>query len=327
MVSASAFVYPQVMLPQLDLRLLTYFVAVAEELHFGRAAARLHIAQPSLSVQIRKLEHTLGAVLFLRDSRHVELTQAGEVLLDESRRLLSDAERIVGLTRAAAYGAGRRKLVVGFQANAAAELTPQILSAFQSQFPGVQVHMQGFDFTDPYVGLADGSSDVAFVRPPLVVKDWLGLETLFVEPRVLVVSSNSPLAGHSDVSVEQVTDEFFVARKAPEDWRNFWLAAESRGGETVRLGAEVSTVDECFEAILSQRGVAFSQASTQRFYSRPGLAFVPVKDIAPSTLSIGWRTDVDSDLVRDFVDTARILASLGTVPQTLPSPLAATVSR
>src|SRR5262245_9825888 len=102
MVPASAFVYPQGMLPQLDLRLLTYFVAVAEELHFGRAAARLHIAQPSLSVQIRKLEHTLGAVLFLRDSRHVELTQAGEVLLDESRRLLSDAERIVGLTRAAA---------------------------------------------------------------------------------------------------------------------------------------------------------------------------------------------------------------------------------
>ena len=209
-------------------------------------------------------------MLFLRDSRHVELTQAGEVLLEESRRLLSDAERVVGLTRAAAYGAGRRKLVVGFQANAAAELTPQILSAFQSQFPSVQVHMQGFDFTDPYVGLADGSADVAFVRPPLVVKDWLGLETLFVEPRVLVVSTSSPLAAQSEVSVEQVTNEFFVARKAPEDWRNFWLATDSRQGEPVRLGAEVSTVDECFEAILSQRGVAFSQASTQRYLQQTG---------------------------------------------------------
>src|ERR1700760_1159534 len=196
------------MLPTLDLRLLTYFVAVAEELHFGRAAARLHIAQPSLSVQIRKLEHTVGAVLFLRSSRHVELTAAGEILLDESRRLLSDAERIVGLTRAAAHGTSTRKLVVGFQANAAAELTPQILSAFQTQFPGIQVQMQGFDFTDPYVGLAEGSTDVAFVRPPLVVKEWLGLETLFVEPRVLVVSSGSPLAEQPHVSVEQVTDEF-----------------------------------------------------------------------------------------------------------------------
>ena len=319
--------YPERMLPQLDLRLLMYFIAVAEELHFGRAAARLHIAQPSLSVQIRKLEHTLGAVLFLRDSRHVELTQAGEVLLEESRRLLSDAERVVGLTRAAAHGAGRRKLVVGFQANAAAELTPQILSAFQSQFPGVQVHMQGFDFTDPYVGLADGSADVAFVRPPLVVKDWLGLETLFVEPRVLVVLTSSPLAAQSEVSVEQVTNEFFVARKAPEDWRNFWLATDSRQGEPVRLGAEVSTVDECFEAILSERGVAFSQASTQRYYSRPGLAFVPVTDIPLTSLSIAWRTDVDSELARDFVDTARIVASVGTVPETVASPFMSAVSR
>lgn len=308
------------MLPQLDLRLLTYFVAVAEELHFGRAAARLHIAQPSLSVQIRKLEHTLGAVLFLRTSRSVELTPAGRVLLEESRRLLCDAERIVGLTRAAAQGAGRRKLVVGFQANAAAELTPQILSAFQTHFPSVQVHMQGFDFTDPYVGLADGSSDVAFVRPPLVVKDWLGLETLFVEPRVLVVSTGSPLAGETEISVEQVTGEFFVARKAPEAWRNFWLATDSRQGEPVRLGAEVSTVDECFEAILSQRGVAFSQASTQRFYSRPGLAFVPVTDIPPTTLSIAWRTDVDSQVVRDFIHTARLVASLRTIPDACPTP-------
>ncbi|MDF3311296.1 LysR family transcriptional regulator [Rhodococcus sp. T2V] len=302
------------MLPQLDLRLLSYFVAVADELHFGRAAARLHIAQPSLSVQIRKLEHTLGAVLLLRNSRHVELTPAGQVLLAESRRMLADAERIVALTRDAAHGSSARKLVVGFQANAAAELTPQILGAFQSQFPGVQVQMQSFDFTDPYVGLADGSSDVAFVRPPLLMQDWLGLETLFVEPRVLVVSTSSPLADKPHISVEQVTDEFFVARKAPQEWRNFWLATESRHGEPVRLGAEVSTVDECFEAILSERGVAFSQSSTQRFYGRPGLAFVPVTDIPPTSLSIAWRTDVDSQPVRDFIDTARAVASLRTVP-------------
>ncbi|HEY5843690.1 MAG TPA: LysR family substrate-binding domain-containing protein, partial [Mycobacterium sp.] len=248
------------------------------------------------------------------------------VLLEESRRLLSDAERIVGMTRAAAYGASKRKLVVGFQANAAAELTPQILSAFQSRFPGVQVQMQGYDFTDPYVGLADGSSDVAFVRPPLVVKSWLGLETLFVEPRVLVVSTSSPLSDRPEISVEQVTDEFFVARKAPEEWRNFWLATESRQGEPVRLGAEVATVDECFEAILSQRGVAFSGASTQRYYSRPGLAFVPVTDIPPASVSVAWRTDVDSQLVRDFVDVARVVASLRTVPDALPHPRAATMT-
>lgn len=302
------------MLPQLDLRLLAYFVAVAEELHFGRAAARLHIAQPSLSVQIRKLEHTLGAALLIRDSRHVELTEAGEVLLDESRRLLARADRIVSLTRDTAHGANRGRFRVGFQANAAAELTPQVLAAFQAMHPRLQVEMQSFDFADPYVGLADGSVDVAFVRPPLLVQDWLGIETLFMEPRVLVVATNSPLAALESISIEQVLKEPFVARKAPESWRNFWLATDVRQGTPVKLGAEVVTVDECFEAILAERGVAFSQASTGRFYGRPGLAFIPVTDIPPASLSIAWRTDVDSQPIRDFVEAARILSVADHVP-------------
>ncbi|WP_433274127.1 LysR family transcriptional regulator [Pseudonocardia xinjiangensis] len=288
----------------LELRLLRYFVAVAEELHFGRAAARLHIAQPSLSVQIRKLEHNIGTVLLLRTSRHVELTAAGEVLLVEARRLLDGAERAAELTRAAAHGA-RGSLVVGFQANAAAELTPRILSAFQIRHPGVQVEMRSHDFSDPYVGLATGTADVAFVRPPLLMQDWLALETLFVEPRVLVVSSDSALAEFDEISLEQVADQPFVARRAPEYWRDFWLATDCRDGRPVRLGAEVTTVDECFEAILACRGMAFTQASTQRFYDRPGLAFIPVRELPASPLSVAWRKDMDAPLVRGFVEAAR----------------------
>lgn len=314
------------MLPQLDLRLLSYFVAVAEELHFGRAAARLHIAQPSLSVQIRKLEHTLGTPLLVRSSRHVELTPAGEVLLDGSRKLLIDAERIAGITRRVGSGIPHRRLVVGFQANAAAELTPQILNAFHDVHPDVEVEMRSHDFSDPYVGLADGSVDVAFVRPPVLVQEWLGLEMLFVESRTLVVSSSSPLAAATALSVEQVLDQPFVARRAPESWRNFWLAVDARRGEPVRLGAEVATVDECFEAILSERGVAFSQASTQRYYGRPGLSFVPVTDIPPTVLAVAWRTDVDSVLARDFVDTAKSVASLTSIPDAWAPPKVGTLT-
>jgi DNA-binding transcriptional LysR family regulator len=301
--------------PALDLRLLAYFVAVAEELHFGRAAARLHIAQPSLSVQIRKLEHSLNTPLFVRSSRHVALTPAGEVLLDGSRRLLVEAERIALLTRDVGRSAVRRRLIVGFQANAAAELTPQILNAFHDLHPTVEIEMRSHDFTDPYVGLADGSVDVAFVRPPLLVQDWLGIEPLFVEPRMLVVSESSHLAGETQLSVGELVDEAFVGRRSPEEWRNFWLAVDSRGGMPVKLATEVSTVDECFEAIMSDRGVAFTQASTQRFYGRPGLAFIPVTDIAPSTLSVAWRTDAETALVREFVDTATAVASLSAIPQ------------
>jgi DNA-binding transcriptional LysR family regulator len=302
----------------LELRLLRYFVAVAEELHFGRAAARLHIAQPSLSVQIRKLEHGIGTALLLRTSRHVELTAAGEVLLGEARRLLDAADRAAELTRAAAQGA-RGSLVVGFQANAAAELTPKILSAFQVRHPGIQVEMRSHDFSDPYVGLATGSSDVAFVRPPLLMQDWLAVETLFVEPRVLVVSSDCSLAQFAEVTLEQLVDQPFVARRAPDYWRDFWLATDVRDGRPVQLGAEVTTVDECFEAILARRGMAFTQASTQRFYDRPGLAFIPVRELSASSLSIAWRTDMDAPVVHRFVETARAAAAWPSVPGDLNS--------
>jgi len=297
-----------------ELRLLRYFVAVAQELHFGRAASRLHVSQPSLSVQIRKLEHQLGARLLERTSRHVELTPAGVVLLDEATRLLASADRLTSAMRNAASSSYEGSLVVGFQANAAAELTPKILAAFQTRFPRVQVEMRAHDFADPYVGLASGTTDVAFVRPPILVQDWLSVVTLFVEPRVLVMSADCRLASRDHVTVDDVVDEPFVGRRAPEYWRDYWLAVESRGAHTVRVGADAASVDECFEAILAGRGIAFTQASTQRFYQRPGLAFVPVTGLPPSPLAIAWRNDVAARTVEQFVETARTLAALDFVP-------------
>lgn len=299
-----------------ELRALRYFVALAEELHFGRAATRLHISQPSLSVQIRKLEHSLGARLFDRTSRHVELTVVGTVLLEEALRLLVGADRLVEATQEASRGV-HGTLVVGFQGNAAAELTPKILTAYQARHPRVQVEMRSHDFADPYVGLANGSVDVAFVRPPLLMQNWLSIETLFVEPRMLVTSSESPLAARRQVSVEEVSDEAFVGRRAPDYWRDFWLAVDSRGPHAVKLGADVGSVDECFEAILSGRGVAFTQASTKRFYDRPGLTFIPVEGLPPSPLAIAWRNDMDAPPVDDFIETARMLAALDFVPGAL----------
>jgi len=297
----------------LDLRLLRYFVAVAEELHFGHAARRLHITQPSLSVQIRKLECMLDVRLLTRTTRHVELTPAGRVLLEESRRLLAGADRAMNRARDAAHGA-RARLVVGFLANAAGELTPKALSAFRATHEHVDVEMRQHDFSDPYLGLADGTVDVAFVRLPLRPQAWLAMETLFSEPRVLATSSASPLAAHARLSVEEVLGEPFVARRAPEYWRDFWLATDRRGCHDVRVGAEVTTVEECFEAILAERGVAFTQASTERYYARPGLAFVPVPELPPSVVGIAWRRDTDSPLVDDFVQITRAVAATSDVP-------------
>lgn len=299
-----------------ELRSLRYFVAVAEDLHFGRAAARLHIAQPSLSVQIRKLEHNLGVPLFVRTTRRVALTRSGEVLLAEARALLSDAERIASVTRSAGWH-DHRSIMIGFQANAAAELTPRILSLFAERFPGRQSEMQSRDLADPYAGLSDGSVDVAFVRPGSPAPEWLSMEVLFSEPRVLAVSSESVFAGARSVSIDQLADQPFVARKGPDAWRDFWLATNLRQGHPVRVGAEIAQLEECLEAVISGRAIGFTQISTFRYYSRPGLTAIPVIDLTPSELALAWRKDDTSELVRDFVETARMVAATIRVPQTL----------
>lgn len=298
---------------ELELRVLRYFVAVAEDLHFGRAASRLHISQPALSVQIQKLERVLGVELLTRTSRHVELTDAGLAVLDEARRTLAAADRTMAVARSAAYGKSGR-LTVGFIANAAAELTPVILHEFGQRFPHVDVHMRQFAFTDPLAGLADGDVDVAFVRTPLKGDQAVESVPLLNEERVLILSDRHPLAQLPAVTVEMVLDQSFVARRAPQDWRDFWLGVDHRDGHAVRVGAEVSTVDECLEAVLTGRGIAFTQASSQRYYARPGLAFVPVAGLSGSTVAIAWRRDSATPLVSAFISAAQTVSQSHRAP-------------
>ncbi|GAA3748035.1 LysR family transcriptional regulator [Streptomyces tremellae] len=288
---------------ELELRSLRYFVAVAEDLHFGRAADKLHISQPALSVQIRKLERLLGVDVFLRDSRHVELTSAGEAVLEEARRTLAAADHTVAVARNIARGSGR--LDIGFVANAAAELTPAVVEEFSRRHPHVDVRMRQYAFADPLAGLASGDVDAAFVRPPLRPDAHVDCLPLLHEERVLILSERHPLAQRPAVSVEMVLDEAFVARRAPQEWRDFWLGVDHRYGHPVRVGAEVSTVDECLEAVLTGRGIAFTQSSSQRYYARPGLAFVPVDDLSGSTVVLAWRRDTAAPLVNDLVASAR----------------------
>lgn len=290
-----------------ELRLIRSFLAVAEDCHFGRAARRLRITQPALSRQIQRLEATVGAALLSRTSRRVELTAAGEAFLFEARGIFEATDRAVDAARRVAAVAEQR-LVIGFIANAAAELTPRILQEFQARYPGVEVELRQFDFADPYAGLAEGESDVAFVRPPLEPGEWLRLETLFDEPRVLIASSTNPVVQRDSISIEAVLHEPFVARKAPKYWRDFWLATALREGNPPRIGAEAATVDECLEAVLLDRGIAFTQQSSERFYARPGLAFVPVTGIPRTAVAVAWRCDARRSMVDNFVATAQAVA-------------------
>src|SRR4051812_41930313 len=151
----------------MELRHLRYFAAVAEELHFGRAAARLHIAQPPLSQQIRRLEAELGVELFRRNRRRVELTDAGRLLLDQARPLLRDADRIEATMRRAGQGEVGR-LRVGFVGSATYEVLPLTLRASRAPHPDAEPPPHEQLSSDLFEARRAGRADAGLARPPLV---------------------------------------------------------------------------------------------------------------------------------------------------------------
>jgi DNA-binding transcriptional LysR family regulator len=291
-----------------ELRQLRYFVVLAEELHFRRAAEREHIAQPAFSGQIRRLECELGVRLFDRTSHYVRLTGAGRLFLDEVRQALAQVERAVEVAKRAGRGE-LGHIVVGFIGSAANELTPLILRAFPARYPNIGVELREFDFRAPSAGLLEDQVDVAFLRPPVEGQDDLVVETLFEEPRVAIMASDHWLAEESSVSIARLVNEPFVAGPPSAGiWWDFWLVIEHRGGVPPRLGSEANTIDEWLEAIAAGRGVSLTPASTKRFYGRPGVAFVPVTDIEGSTVAVAWRKGPTKPVITAFVDITRQVA-------------------
>jgi DNA-binding transcriptional LysR family regulator len=188
----------------LDLRKLRYFVAVAEELNFRRAALRLHLAQPVLSRQIRALEDDLHAQLFTRDSAGTQLTAAGCQLLTDATVLLANAE--AALHRVAQAAAGIVTFTVGFMPG----LTiTEPVRALGAAHPDISVEVLRTDWTDQITVLHDGRADIGYVRMPV---DLTGLQSslLFTEPRVAVLPTSHRLAGKEKVSIHDLADEHLL---------------------------------------------------------------------------------------------------------------------
>jgi DNA-binding transcriptional LysR family regulator len=193
----------------MELRHLRSFVAVAEERHFGRAAERLHMAQPPLSQQIRRLEAELGAPLLHRTTRSVELAPAGEVLLVRAREILAAVDGATEDARRAARGEFGR-LAVGFTGSATYALLPRLAVALRSALPGVVLDLRGELLTPAQVaGLLDGSLDLGLLRPPVRERE-LEVEILWREPLVAVLPAAHRLARAAVVPLEQLRDEPFV---------------------------------------------------------------------------------------------------------------------
>ncbi|GAA4676347.1 LysR family transcriptional regulator [Frondihabitans cladoniiphilus] len=281
----------------LDLRKLRYFVAVAEELNFGRAADRLHIAQPVLSRQIRALEDDLQIALLVRDSHGTTLTDAGAQLLVDARIVLDDASLI--RRRLARFQHSDLELLVGVMPGL---LATRAISDFQDAVPGCRVNVIRLGWNNQVESVRSGAVDVAYARdltgvPGLVVRE------LVQEPRDIVLPSGHPLATRSSLTPADLRDELLLqdTAVAPE-----WLAEASASRRRDAAGGPAAdTVEEKLELVAAGRGFIILPRSTTAAYRRPDVTVVPSAGFSPSRVCLLWR-DGDPDPVRDRFIAAAI---------------------
>ncbi|WP_055588854.1 LysR family transcriptional regulator [Streptacidiphilus griseoplanus] len=279
-----------------DLRKLRYFVAVAEECHFGRAAERLHISQPVLSRQIRALEQELHAELFRRDRRSTELTAAGLQLLEDARPLLAAARALQHRARQAALGTA--VLTVGFMPGIT--VTAAVRS-FSARHPELRVEVVRTSWDDQVEGVHDGRLDVSYVRLP-VNRRGLRLRPLFSEPRVAVLPAGHRLADRASIAVADLADERLLQDPdAVPEWRDLTGRAQD-DGSAVRPAFR--SVEEKLEHVAAGRGVLVLPLSTAVYYGHAEVAHVPVGDLGPNDVCLAWSADRAAPLLEEFADLA-----------------------
>lgn len=201
------------LIKKMELRHLRYFVAVAEELNFTRAAARLNTAQPSFSQQIRDLEMEIGTPLLLRTKRHVELTPAGRVFLDEARLVLAQAHRALALARHTAQ-LNERRLTIGFLPSAEVKIFPTMLTVMRARFPELNLVFRSLTTAEQLDALSRQAIDVGFLRLP-VADPALAYEVALTERLMAVMPANHPLAQEAEVDITALA-AFPFLRISPE---------------------------------------------------------------------------------------------------------------
>jgi DNA-binding transcriptional LysR family regulator len=324
----------------MELRTLRYFVTVAEESHFGRAAARLHMSQPPLSRAIKRLEAEVGAPLLLRSPAGVSLTPVGRVLLEEARELLDHAERV---RERVAATAGTARLDVGILGDSVDPGASRLAEAFRARHPGIELRVRDTDLTDPTCGLRAGRVDVALTRGPF---DETGLEVaeLRHDPVGVVLRADDPLARAGSLTRADLAGRSWFRFPQGTDplWQEYWNGGAAEG-------PVVRVVPECLHAVLWSGTVGLMplagaparrpapapdrRTSAPALYPGardarshrndheasdlpehplrpfghdlpPGLTVVPLTGMPPSRVLVAWKKGDTNPLVRSFVSLA-----------------------
>ncbi|HTD97249.1 MAG TPA: LysR family transcriptional regulator [Edaphobacter sp.] len=290
----------------IELRHLRYFVAVAEELHFGRAASRLHLAQPPLSQQIRKLEDILGHSLFTRTSRAVKLTSAGETLLDRARRTLQNVQE--DLDEARSVGRGETGFLrVGFIGSSMLTSLPNMLGRYRKQFPKVHLQLHETYTAGVVQSLSKGTLDAGFLRDG-GPSDGLETEVLFSEPFIAVLPANHALAQHKTISAADLRDEpfvFFPRAAGPHAYDKCVSLCEEHGYRP-RVVQEAPQWLTVLRLVGAGLGVTIAPACAQQIAAADVVCRRLRGATLRSNIELAYRTGEDRDIVKAFANIARV---------------------
>jgi DNA-binding transcriptional LysR family regulator len=287
----------------MELRHLRYFAAVAEERHFGRAAHRLGIGQPPLSQQIQALERELGAQLFRRVPRNIELTAAGKVLFEDARGILARADQAVRDVERAGRGE-LGNLSVGFtSASFFSPCVPSSIRAFHETYPTVSLTLRETDSVSLSQDLADGKIDLAFIRPPASEPDRLTLTVVFEEDMLVVLPARHALAALAAVPLRALANEPFVLypRHLGPSVVDAIFASCRGAGFAPRIVQEAPQVSSTINLVAAGLGVSMVPASMRQIQA-DGVIYRPIQGDAPrAVLALAARRGETATLVRNFI--------------------------
>lgn len=295
-----------------ELRHLRYFVAVAEELHFGRAAARLYMAQPPLSQQIQQLEREVGVKLLERTNRRVRLTEAGAAFLDDARTILARLDEATVRARRIAQGE-EGWLGIGFVGSAMYDLVPTILRHFQERHPRIELVLSELTWREQREALQERRIHVGIARipaRPLMQEEGLILETIAEEPLIVAAPAASPVAQSAvedTIAIESLAEEPFVIfpRQSESSYARYLVQICEEAGFHPHIVQEVGELQTAVSLVAAGIGVTLVPAPV-RDLRRVGVHYLTLREPAPTiTLTLAYRTDETSPLLPLFLKIAQ----------------------
>ncbi|MFG2873839.1 LysR family transcriptional regulator [Streptomyces sp. NPDC048337] len=294
----------------MELRDIEIFLTLSEELHFGRTAERLHVSAARVSQAIKKQERSIGAELFERSSRQVRLTPVGEQLCGDLKPVFQSLKASLERARLAAQGK-TDVLRVGLMVTNGHELRP-FWDAFRSQHPQWGLRLSHNGYIDPFAPLRNGEIDLLLSWLPVEEPDLTVGPVLFVEPRVALMAADHRLASRSSVTLEAFADHGVAGPSGfqPDYFEDAFLPYSAPSGRAIERKCLVTTLDQLYTYAADGEVLHMLGNQVTRFYVRPDVTYVPVRNTPLLRWGLVWRSDNDSPMVRSFVRVARELGTM-----------------